>query len=266
MDRRTFLKASGAAVAVAAMPSLPAFGADGPKAWRDLVEWCKEVPNLQGYMTGFWTPEYDLGDGTSWVGKAHMLVSDEAFSPVEACEKLQTKIRAYLATDPEAVWWRMLPELRASWYVDEGAAGVTEEDLRAAGGPPEGWTWIDKIALLERPHYMAIARIAAFGGNLKAAVPRKEGEPTAAARAECRERIKAKCGVADTILRDPWGKGQPLPSKTWSAEPPPGAKMFQSAPISQWEPGESDWTLGKVRLPKRHATGDRFRFADEPAA
>lgn len=263
MDRRTFLKASGAAAAVAAMPSLPAFGAGGPKPWRDLVEWCKSLPNIQGYLTGAWTPEYTIGDhGSTWVGKVHTLVADEAFSPAEACEKLQTKIRAYLANDPEAVWWRMLPELRASWYVDEGAAGVTEEELRAAGGPPEGWEWVDKIALLERPHYMASARIAAFGGDPKAALPRKEGDWIAAARAECRERLKAKCGVATTILRDPWGKGPPLPSQTWHAEPPADAKMFQSASSVGWENGQSEWTTGKVVMPKRHTPGDQFVFLE----
>ena len=250
MDRRTFLKASGAAVAVAAMPSLPAFGADGPKAWRDLVEWCKGVPNLQGYMTGFWTPEYDLGDGTSWVGRAHTLIHDVAFSPTEACAGLKSKIDAYLGNGPEAVWWRQLPSLRAYWYLDEGC--VTKE--------PD--PWLDRIVLLDRPYYFAVARIAAFGGNPVAADVSKEGAWTAASRAAFQQTAKVKCGVADTILRDPWGKGPPLPSKAWSAEPPPGAKMFQSAPISEWEPGESEWAMGKVRLSKRHASSNHFVFLE----
>lgn len=254
MDRRTFLKASGAAVAVAAMPSLPAFGADSPKAWLDLVEWCKAVPNLQGYMTGAWTPELDLGDGTTWVMRAHTLVRDVAFSPEEACAGLKSKIAAYLGNGPEAVWWRQLPSLRAFWYLDEGC--VTKE--------PD--PWLDRVVLLDRPYYFAVARIAAFGGSPGAAGVSKEGAWTAASRAEFQQTAKAKCGIADTILRDPWGRGAPLPVKEWHAEPPVGAKMCPSASVLEWDPGESDWTTGKVILPKRGATVDRFRFLDETAA
>lgn len=215
MDRRTFLKASGAAAAVAAMPAIPAFGADGPKPWRDLVEWCKSLPNIQGYLTGAWTPEYTIGDhGSTWVGMADSLVIAPAFSPEEACASMKEVITEYISAGPEAIWWRMLPSLRAFWYIEESAVSKASDQ------------WIDRVALLERPHYTIWCRIAAFGANRDIPALRKEGWEMPDDRADV---VKARCGVVDTIHYGSREGDAPLPLKHWSANPPSGAKMFQSA-------------------------------------
>lgn len=242
MDRRTFLKATAAAATVVSMPAVPASGADGPKPWRDLVDWCNAIPNIKGYLTGVWTPEYEIGEGTMWVGRANSLIIAPTYSPEEACAAMKAAISNYVNAS-DAVWWRMLPSLRAFWYVNEGA--ISTVDVR------------DRVALLERPHYTLWCRIAAFGADRSGRAVRKGGFELPADRYE---KIKARCGVVDTIFFDPWKSWQTFPAKEWSAPPPPGATMCDGA--VSWASEQSEWTTGKVRMSKPYTGGDKFAFIE----
>lgn len=230
MDRRTFLKASGAAVAVAAMPSLPAFGSvpravPEPSAFTELSTWAASRPNIMGYvLAGSTTPEFTIaGDGT-YVGVFQSL-REYGHTADEACESLRTSISAYIGPGDPMIWWRFPPMLSENWTDEEGRG-------------------------LSSSVFIASCRAFAFSSDNDFSVTRREGNGL-------RPHEEAEFG--DICARASYC------CRIWGGDPPPGAVIL-AGDAGEAANVTSDWTTGKVVLPKRGTAVDRFQFLGETAA
>jgi hypothetical protein len=204
---------------------------DSPAAWRDLVAWCQGLPNIQGYMSGAWTPEYDVGDGMMWVGSAQTLAA-YGLSPEETCSALREKIAAYLGSDSPPLWWRLLPQLSELWSLGDGYA--------------DSDNWLEREIVLRRPLYLTSTRLVTYDDvtPAKRALVKREGH-SAPDWANFRCRVLAECEPSFVRERDPYVVRDPTPHRQWYASLPPGTKLVE--PAAEWDEAEES-ALAKVRF------------------